>query len=265
MKTRIQVRTALAVFSAAAALAGTASGQTTTWYYGASNNSATYGVTPTTSQAITWQDGWAGGTNFDQAHFGEDSLQVNRPDATGIEQSIMMFGFSGTGLSASNVSAATLYLREDFSAFAGLANGSSNTWNIVGIAAGNSGWDNSGMTWNDINGATSGDWTGGTLGGSLSGSYGSFSVASTNTDTNIPIDITLALKAYLNGTISGIAFVNSTNGDTFASTDYEFVSYSNDNATATNLPGLLVTAVPEPTSASLGLIGAVGLLIRRRR
>lgn len=266
MKTHIPTRTALAVFAAAAGLAATASGQTTTWYYGASNNSATFGVTPTTSQAITWQDNFAvadslGNSNF----FGQSFLQVTRPDSDGLDQSIMMFGFAGTGLSAANVSAATLYLREDFSAFGGNSSGGSNTWNIVGIAAGNNGWDTNTMTWNDINGASAGDWTGGTLLNSLSGSYGSFSVAATLTDTNIPINITSAFQAYLNGTISGIAFVNSTNGDTFSSGDYLFQVYSNDDTTATNRPGLLVTTVPEPAAASLGLIGAVGLLIRRRR
>jgi hypothetical protein len=265
MKTRMNARTALAVFATAAALAATASGQTTTWYYGASDNSATFGITPTASQAITWQDAFAGSTNNDATYSGSDFLMVNRPDSDGTQQSIMMFGFGGTGLSAANVSAATLYLREDFSFFAGNNSGGSNTWNIVGLAAGNTGFDNSGMTWNDINGGTAGDWTGGTLINSLSGSFGSFSVAATSTDTNIPIDITLAFQSYLNGTISGIAFVNSTNGDSFVANDYLFQAYSNDNTTATNRPGLLVTAVPEPGTASFGLIGAVGLLIRRRR
>lgn len=266
MKTHMHARTALAVFAAAAGLAATASGQTTTWYYGASNNSANFGVTPTTSQAITWQDGWASAdTLANNNFFGSQSLQVNRPDTFGADQSILMFGFGGTGLSAANVSAATLYLREDFSFFNGTTSSGTNTWNIVGIAAGNSGWDTNTMTWSDINGASAGDWTGGTLGGSLSGSYGSFAVAATSADANVSIDLTLAFKAYLNGTISGIAFVNSTNGDTFSGNDYSFVPFSNDNTTATNRPGLLVTTVPEPASASFGLLGAVGLLIRRRR
>ena len=264
MKTIHKHIAALAALAAVAAFITDASGQTTTWYYGASNNSANFGVTPTSSQAITWQDNWAGGTNFDQAHFGEGDLLVNRPDMLSEEQSIMMFGFGGTGLSAANVGTALLYLREDFSIFNDTASGS-NTWNIVGIASGNSGWDNSGMTWNDINGGTAGDWTGGTLVNSLSGSYGSFSVAATSTDTNLSIDITSALKAYLNGTISGIAFVNSTDGDTLSGSSYSFDSYSNDNTTATNRGGLLVTAVPEPSAALLGLLGATGLVLRRRR
>ena len=119
-------------------LTGAAMGQATTWFYGASNNSANFGVTPGSSQAITWQDGWANTTTGgDTTKFGSTSLQVNQPNLLGEEQGIMLFGFGGTGLSAAQVSSATLYIRQDFSA----PNGVPNTWNIVGIASGNTGRD----------------------------------------------------------------------------------------------------------------------------
>jgi len=161
---------------------------------------------------------------------------------------------------AAGVGNAILHIRQDFSSFPGLP----NTWNIVGIAADNTGWDTNTMSWNDINGGAAGDWTGGTLGGSLFGSYGTFQDLGTNVDGNIAINLTSAFQAFLNGTISGIAFVDSTNGDTFNGIDYFFSPYSNDSATATNRPGLLVTAIPEPSTALLGCLGVLALLRRRR-
>jgi hypothetical protein len=232
----------------------------TTWFYGASDNKATFGVTADNSQAITWMDSWAGGTNYNSNKFGTVSLQVNRPNVDGGGQSIIMFGFDGTGLTSSQVGSASLYLRQDFS----FPTNVPNTWNIVGIAAGNNNWDTNTMSWNDINGASAGDWTGGTLGGSLSGSYGTFQDLGTSLDGNVAIDLTSAFKAYLDGSITGIAFVNATNGNTFTAANYAFVPFSNDNVTATNRPGLLVTAIPEPSSALFGLIGAVALFRRRR-
>ena len=254
---------AYAALAVGAALTPLASAQTTTWFYGGTNNSATFGVTADSSQAITWQDSWAAADTFANSnYFGTESLQVNRPDALGIEQGIAMYGFGGTGLNAADVTSALLYLRSDFS----FPTGSPNTWNIVGIANGNTSWDTSTMTWNDINGGAAGDWTGGTLGASLAGNFGSFQDLGTSNDTNIAIDITSALQAYLAGSISGIAFVNSTTGDTFSANDYAFVPFSNDNTTATNRPGLLVTTqvIPEPSSVLLGLLGTLALVRRRR-
>jgi hypothetical protein len=245
-----------------AGVTGSAMAQST-WFYGASNNSANFGVNPTSSQAITWMDAWAGGSSKDLSYFGNGSgrLQSNT-DSFADDQSIMMFGFGGLGLTSSQVDSASLYLRQDFS----FPTGTPNTWTIVGIAAGNSNWDTSAMSWNDINGATAGDWTGGTLLGSLTGNYGTFQDLGTSVDGNLSINITAALKAYLDGTISGIAFVNSTNNGTFSGNDNAFIPYSDDNGSiATNRPGLLVTAIPEPSSALLGLLATMGFVLRRRR
>lgn len=254
------MKTILPLAALAAAFATGAHAQTT-WFYGASDNSANFGVTADSSSAITWMDGWAYAAAPDKTLFGSQALQVNRPSLIGEEQSIMLFGFGGTGLASADVSSALLYIRQDFS----FPTGTPNTWNIVGLSSGNSDWDNSSMTWNDINGASAGDWTGGTLLGSLNGvNYGTFQDLGTSTDGNLSIDLTAAMKAYLDGTISGIAFVNSTPGDTFTGSDYALIAYSNDNLTASNRPGLLVTAVPEPSSALLGGLGIL-LLLRRRR
>ena len=257
MKTK-QTASILAAFFA---LAAGASAQATTWYYGASNNSANFGVTPDFSQAITWNDAWAGGTGANNNYFGSQSLQSNRPSQQGINQAIMMFGFGGTGLTAGDVGSAILHIRQDFSSLPGFP----NTWNIVGIAAGNTGWDTNTMTWNDIDGvAGPGDWTGDTLGGSLFGSYGTFQDLGTNVDGNIAINVTSAFQAFLDGTITGIAFTNPTNGTTFSASSFAVIPFSNNNAIATNRPGLLVTAIPEPSTALLGCLGVLALLRRRR-
>jgi PEP-CTERM motif len=258
MKTRTNITRALV--GAAITLALTSSGfaQTTTWFYGASDNSANFSVSADSSSAITWQDGWASGNVLGNNNFfGSQSIQSNRPNQFSQNQAISLYSFGGTGLLSGNVTSALLYLRQDFSSNA-------QSWNIVGLAAGNSGWDTNTMTWNDINGAGAGDWTGGTLGASLSGSYGSFTSTGLGTDTNISVDITSAFQAYLDGTITGIAFVNATIGTTTSAGDNRFIPFSNDNDTATNRPGLLVTAIPEPSAALLGGLGLLALLRRRR-
>jgi hypothetical protein len=235
---------------------------TSTWFYGATDNSSTtFGVTADNSQAITWMDSWAGGTNKDGTKFNDTGLAVNRPSRFGAGQSIMTFGFDGTGLSAGDVTDATLYLRQDFSS----PNNVTNTWNIVGIAAGNNNWDTANMTWNDLDTSSASiDWTGGTLLDSLTGSYGSFDITGSSTDLNVPINITTAFQDYLSGAISGIAFVNSTLGTTPSAIDNLFVVYSDQNVTASNRPGLLVTTIPEPTSALFLPLCAL-LVLRRRR
>src|SRR5688572_13812993 len=95
------------------ALAGSAFAATTTWYHGGTNNSALFGVTPTNSTTITWRDNWAGGSNFDSPRVGSPSLQSTRPDITSGDQSIMSFGFDGTGITSSQVDSAFLYLVQD--------------------------------------------------------------------------------------------------------------------------------------------------------
>jgi MYXO-CTERM domain-containing protein len=263
MKTTHRIKTAFAALASVAALLSSASAGTT-WYYGASDNSATFGVTADTSQAITWADAWGGGSAPDTNFQGSQSLQVSRPDMLGLEQSIILYGFAGTGLSASSVASAMLYLRSDFS----FQFGSPNTWTIMGLSPGNGAFDTSAMTYNDLSTSTALDWSGTetTMLSAMTGTtYGTFSDLGTDVDGNVAINITAALQAYLNGTISGIAFVNSTNGDSFSSTDYMFSPYSNESTTATNRPGLLVTTVPEPSVSLLGLFGVTGLALRRRR
>ena len=241
-------------------VAALAPAQSTTWYYGQSDNSANYSVAADSSQAIDWMDGWAGGAQKDLSRFGSEGLQVNRPGFFDGNQSIMMFGFGGISVASADVTLATLYLRQDFS----FPTGVQNTWNIVGIASGNDNWDTGSMNWNDINTGTLADWTGGDLLGSLTGSYGTFQDLGTSTDSNLAINITAALQDYLNGSISGIAFVNSAPGGNF-SADNSFVAFSDDNTTATNRPGLLVTAIPEPSAAALAALGLLGIITRRRR
>lgn len=243
------------------ALVSAASAQTTTkWFYGNSNNSATFGVTADSSSAIDWQDGWASELTPTNNNFGGGSIQTNRPSTLGSNESVAMFGFGGTGLNSADVTAASLYFVQDF--------GHAVTWNIIGLPSGDSVWDTASMSWNDINGAGAGDWTGGTLGTAAAAglSFGSFATSGLGVDANVNVDITSAFKAYLDGTIGGIAFVNLSNGSSLTAADQRLVMFSDDNATAALRPGLLVTqAIPEPSASLLGLLGVVGLLTRRKR
>ena len=257
------MKTKIVTSLVAVALASAALGQTSTWFYGATNNSTNYGVTPTNSQAVTWMDNWAGGADPELTKYNTESLQASRPDLEGLEQGIIMYGFGGLGITAAEVTSASLYLTHDYS----YPESAPNTWNIVGIAAGNSNWDTNKMTWGDLDTSTTADWTGGTLLGSLTGNYGTFQDFGNINDIKFSIDITAALKAYLDGTISGIAFVNSNPTDAFGGANYAFSPFSDNSVTATNRPGLLVNIapVPEPSSSLLALSGALVLLLRRRR
>ncbi|MBB5351738.1 hypothetical protein HNR46_001977 [Haloferula luteola] len=254
MKTRSIKLSLLAI----TALTGGALGQTTTWFYGSGNNSANYSVTADNYSSLGsgWQDGWAsqltGTTGYDTV-----SIQTNAPQMFGTQQAGILYGFDGTGLNSAQVSTAMLYLRQDYSS-------TSQTWTIYGLATGNTGWDSSNMTWADLDTSSATDWTGDTLVGSLGSTYGTFSTTGLDVDTNISVDITDAFKAYLDGSISGIAFMQNANGTTLNGGDRRLIVFSDENLTSSNLPGLLVTQVPEPSTAILGLLGSLALLRRRR-
>lgn len=239
-----------------------ASNGASTWYYGQSDNSATFstllGATPDSKVQLStgWKDAAKTENSPDTTGLTTENIQVNRPDILNRNEAIIIFGFDDTGLTSSSVNLAELYFVQDFA--------SAGTWNIMGIAAGDANWYNLAMTWNDINGATAGDWTGGTLGGSVSGNYGTFS-SSVGQEVTRKVDITNAFKAYLDGTIKGIAFVNLTKGATATASDNVLTMYSNDTTNAAYRPGLLVDAIPEPSAALLSLFGGLGLLTRRKR
>lgn len=241
------MKTTLGLFLA---LAGSAFAQTNTCYYGASDDS---GISADSSSAITSQDGWASGNVLGNNHFcGSAGLQSNRPDMLSQNQAVSLNSCFGIGLTSGESSSALLYLRKDYSFTA-------QTWNIVGLAARNAGWDTNTMTWNDIDGTGADDLPGGTLVGSLASSYGSLAssygsydtTAPSTPDHNITVDLTSAFQAYLNG-------LTPTVGDNL------FQAYSKNNATATNPTGLLMTTIPELSSALHGSVGFL-LLLRRRR
>lgn len=260
MKTRIPAHTALAVF-AAAGLAATASGQTTTWYSDTTNNSAI--ATGTAANAFVdlganWKDTYIrqdqASTNFGTA----TGMQVNRDGTIANDVSILMVGWDNLNITGTVTSAAYYFTLEG----AAVA-GTSNTWYMVGINGSQSAWTETGATWTNanalvdqVNFATT--------------NFGSFTYAGNSADYNdstkwFSLDVTTALAAYKAGTISGIALINNASSGSSLGTAQRLQLNSVEETNTALRGGLLVTTVPEPASVSLGLIGAVGLLIRRRR
>jgi hypothetical protein len=239
------------------------------WYFGGGTNTASNFTLPSIDNNLSigagWRDAFGDSTAPDFEFFGSGATQVSRPNLLGEEEAVAIWSFTGlthlgSPLTSADVGTAILHLRQSSLATTGI----DNTYTIGGLVTGNAAFDTSAMSWNDINDGGAGDWTGGTLGGSITGSFGSFT-ATPGFDTLVSIDLTDALKAYLDGTIDGIVLYNFTDDlGALAGSDNAFIPYSNDNLTQANRPGLLVTIVPEPSTALLGAIGALALLRRRR-
>ncbi|HEY8961831.1 MAG TPA: DNRLRE domain-containing protein [Luteolibacter sp.] len=264
MKTRIPARTALAVIATGICLAASASGQTTTWYSDTTNNSAI----ATGTAANTFID--LGSTNWKDTYIRQDqastnfgnstSIQVNRDGTIANDVSIIMVGWNNLNIT-DTVTAARYYFTLEGAAVAG----TSNTWYVVGINGSQGAWTETGATWTNsntlvdqVNYATT--------------NYGTFTYAGNFADYNdstkwFSIDVKDALADYKAGTISGIALINNTSSGAATGTAQRLQLNTAEETNANLRPGMLVTTtpVPEPATVSLGLIGAVGLLIRRRR
>lgn len=231
----------------------------TLWLYGSSDNAATYGVTADASYAITWKDNWASEQSPPTARAGSASLQVNRPTSLGTNESVVCYGWSGlnsiSGLTAARIKSVKLYYKQDY--------GHSVAWQLYGLPVSDAAFDAASTTWDDIDGAGALDWSNGTMGATAAAgmNLGSFtSDGELGTDTLKNIDITRAFKLILQGCLGGVAMGNFSNGTTFTASDQRLVIYSNENATVTNRPGLLVTLYDEPkvptfTSYSKGATG----------
>lgn len=241
------------------AIVATSIGHAATWFHGGFDNSASYGQTPDSSSAITWQDtffnGGSAGTNYTVAP-NNVTLQVNRPTEFVDEVGLVAFNFSGLGLTAAQVGSAQLWVTPTTS----FAN---TTWSIRGLALANSGFDQAGSSFNFYNDPTTWVGGGGIL-GALTGTYGSFSTSSGNLD-RFAIDVTSALMAIINNEIGGFAFVNTDPvPGSFDPSSTAFQFASNENVTTANRPGLLVSVIPEPSTALLAVFGMLALLRRRR-
>lgn len=233
------------------AAAGSASAETL--WIGNNDNS----LTATGAAADLFQNGGWKDLTVNQAIPFADNTSPNQFNATNIfgdEQGITVYGFGGiAGITASDVTSAFLYANV-FDVVDFPTNGSVS-FTLHGITPGLSGFTEASTTWSTLNS------------GSLLGNYGSFNISSSDliNGTWVSYDVTAAFQDYLNGNIGGLAFTIDTPGSTFNGNDHAVQFNSQENATASLRPGLLVT-VPEPSAALLiGCIGLVRLIRRGRR
>jgi hypothetical protein len=260
MKTRYHI-TLLAV-----ALTASAMGQTTTWYFDTTNNSAAAGVTPNASVNIgaAWQDTFLSQLNPATAQGTSGISQANpRADFLGdgsivsSDQNWQIWSFGNLGIT-DTINSAVLWLSaRDTLSGGSFPAGQTNTWTIYGF---NQPVNQATMTWNS------------SVGGVVTGSnYGTFNITG-GAGGAVPgftgVNITSALQAYNAGTITGIVIgrasplVGSLDG-----TDVRIVFDTSESATAGFRPGLAVTTtpIPEPSAALLSAMGALALLRRKRK
>ena len=238
------------------AFAGTAHAQSTNIWIGNNNNSlAATGTAADTYQSGGWKD-----ITVNQAITTPDNSnpnQFNAPNVFGEEQGITVYGFGGiTGLTAAEVTSALLYA--NISDVVDFASNGTVTFSLHGINPGLASFAENNTSWTTLNA------------GSLLNNYGTFTIGSSDTlnGTWVSYDVTSAFQDYLTGSIGGLAFTINTAGSTFNGNDLAVQFNSQENASASLRPGIMVTAapIPEPSAALLlGCLGFIRLLRRARR
>lgn len=218
------------------------------YYYETTDNGSAIGVEDGYNgiQTLGWKD-----SSFHEGSYtsdGEDGLLTIAEEKTGFAPASRFIGlisFGDLNLNDSSViDYATLHLY--FSNTDG-----ATSWTIMGLAAADADWDESSTVYD------SEEWSGGTVEDSLSGSYGTFSTDGSDAYW-AEIDVSDAVRAYADGEISGIAFINNTGTDEKSAT-----FASNENAD-TSLHGGLEVAIPEPATITFICIFGGGFLISRR-
>lgn len=226
--------------------------QTTTWYYDTTNNAAAAGspATQFTNIGAAWQDTFISqletGVNFGSAI----ATQANPISQFGnADDAWQIWSFGALGIAPGDITAASLGV--SFDGGGSLPNGGTNTWTIYGYNAGPV--NQSTMTYtNSFTGINQGT------------SYGTFQTTGFYTaDSWFNIDVTSALQAYADGTITGIVIGNVTESPILFGTDNALLFNTSEDAAGVR-PGLQVTTIPEPSAALLGAFGALALLRRRR-
>jgi hypothetical protein len=168
-----------------------------------------------------------------------------------------VYGFNSiSGFTATDVQAASIYGNINEVFYLNQPSGNAVIATIRGLESSQRNFSEGTANWNNLNNSH------------FTTSYGTFSI-----DPNIingswfGVDVTNALKDYLNGTIGGIAFEVTQQGESFTGSDIMIQFQSQENTTASLRPGMMVNVapVPEPSGALLGgLAGMIGLLRRRR-
>jgi hypothetical protein len=238
-------------------LAGLVQAQTTTYWIGNNDNS----LTATGVQAQNYQNGgWKDVSTFELVPNTVSNTSPNQfsaPSFFGGDRAITVYGFNSiSGFTATDVQAASIYGNINEVFYLNQPSGNAVIATIRGLESSQRNFSEGTANWNNLNNSH------------FTTSYGTFSI-----DPNIingswfGVDVTNALKDYLNGTIGGIAFEVTQQGESFTGSDIMIQFQSQENTTASLRPGMMVNVapVPEPSGALLGgLAGMIGLLRRRR-
>jgi hypothetical protein len=237
-------------------LAGLVQAQFTTYWIGNNDNS----LTATGGQAQHYQNGgWKDLTTFENlpnTAFNGSPLGITGASFFAGDRNITYFGFGTiSGFTASEILTASIYGNINDATYLNQTSGNLSI-TTRGLALSQLNFSETTSSWNTLNDTH------------LTTNYGSFIV-----DPNVPdgswlsMDVTNALKDYLNGTIGGIAFEITRIGESFTASDQTVQLMSQENLTASLRPGLLVNVVPvpEPSGALLGGIAGMMALLRRRR
>ena len=211
------------------------------WYNSsATDNSGGATVDDTIDQSSGWVDTFIRqGSGTSQS--GGVEMQANGPSQFGGGPNYMVLAFGDLGIAnADDVTTATLHVDS-------VSVGLTQTYNIYGLTGtvdNNTTWANAGLD----------PATANTYGTFSSGTSGAFSFSLTD-----------AIKAYIRGDITGIAF-GTTESSGFASNSDNAIKFATSDNTNTALrPSLMVDFVPEPSTYALifGLVALVGVVRRR--
>lgn len=240
----------------------------TNYYSGSVNNSTNYGVTADNfyNQGSEWKDTAIRRgdptTTYGQGGINSVTEQTIPFPLYRRYNTLVSFG-NLTGISSSSDILSAYF---HFYLLDVIGNG---TWTIYGLSAADKDWSESnggaGYT-NKYSFSSTANWNGG---GNFEASftnnttYGTFSTSqSTDVGTNKSIDVTQAIKDYVNGDIGGIIFSRQTGNNGL---NISFTWAMDENSNAAFRPGLSVGVIPEPAAISLiAFIGGLSLFVHRR-
>ena len=202
---------------------------------------------------LTAPDTAFGGINDVQAT-GQNIFPPGGPTYAAISLGNLFETSSGSLISSGgDINSATLWVYQNG------ASAGTGTLSVRGLTPAAADWNEATATWNNKDASATGwDGSGGTIQTALSATYGTATYDEANENSWVSIDITDALKAYKDGTISGI--VLTSDGTHFGNA---FSFDSSENLSGNGLV-IAVDQVPEPAVVSFIGIGAGAFYMARK-